>query len=63
MGKIICGPCQTIFLREEQYLKHECKAASGAKPTEPEYLKRTTTPNYDAIAKKAKERGASLKKV
>ena len=58
MGKVICGPCKAEFKTNEEYLKHECKAAGGAKPTEPEYLIKTTTPHFAKISEAAIKRGA-----
>lgn len=57
MDKVICSPCKEEFKDNAGYLAHPCKSAGGAKPTQPEYLKRTTTPNFDIISAKAKERG------
>ena len=61
MGKVICGPCKAEFKTKEEYLKHKCKAAGGAKPTDPEYLIRTTTPHLKMIQEAALKRGASKK--
>lgn len=52
-----CAPCKKEFETEEEFLNHKCEKANNAKPTEADYLRRTTTPNYDKIAEKAKERG------
>jgi len=61
MGKVICGPCKAEFKTKEEYLVHKCKAAGGAKPTEPAYLIRTTTPHFAKISEAAIKRGASKK--
>lgn len=53
-----CSPCGNEFESEEKYLDHQCDQAGGAKPTTPEYLKATTTPNFDAISDAAQARGA-----
>lgn len=53
-----CSPCGREFATEAEYLAHECSAADGAKPTTAEYLKKTTTPNLDAISQAAQRRGA-----
>ena len=58
MGKVICGPCKAEFKTKEEYLVHKCKAAGGAKPTEPAYLIRTTTPHFAKISEAAIKRGA-----
>jgi len=62
MGKFICGPCKSVFKTEKEYLNHKCKAAGGAKPTEPEYLIRTTTPHLKRIQEAALKRGADKAK-
>lgn len=58
MPKTICGPCGQEFDTNQAYLEHECSKADGAKPTTPEYLKRTTMPNYDQVAEAALKRGS-----
>ena len=57
----ICGPCKEKFEKREDYLKHKCEAAGGAMPTEPEYLIRTTTPNFAKISASAIKRGKGKK--
>ncbi len=61
MGKTICSPCGGQFKDHALYLDHECKKADGAKPTEPDYLKKTTMPNYTKVAEAALKRGADKK--
>jgi len=61
MGKITCGPCGKVFKTNAEYLKHKCEKAGGAKPTEPEYLIRTTTPHFAKISEAAVKRGAEKK--
>lgn len=51
-----CSSCAGEFPSDEAYCEHECESAAGAKPTEAEYLKRTTTANYDKIAEAAQAR-------
>lgn len=58
MDKVICGPCKKEFKTNEEYLKHECEAAGGAKPTNPAYLIKTTTPHLAKISEAALKRGA-----
>jgi len=52
-----CCPCKKVFKTREEYLNHACAKAGGAKPGTPDYLKKTTTPNFDTISKAAQERG------
>ena len=61
MPKFICSPCGQEFKDEASYLAHKCPSAVGAKPTEPEYLIRTTTPNLEKISEEALKRGATKK--
>lgn len=61
MDKVICGPCGKSFKTNEEYLNHKCEAAGGAKPTEPEYLIRTTTPNFARVSEAALKRGETNK--
>jgi len=56
-----CSPCGREFATEAEYLDHECSAAEGAKPSNPEFLKKTTQPNYDAISAAAVRRGEERK--
>ena len=55
--KHICSPCGLEFKTEEEYLKHQCEKASGATPASPEFLKATTTPNFDEVSEEAIKRG------
>ncbi len=61
MGKTTCSPCKQVFKDNAEYLKHKCTKADGAKPTEPDYLKKTTMPNYDKVSEAALKRGADKK--
>lgn len=61
MPKVICSPCGKEFKTEEEYLNHKCSKADGAKPTEPEYLIKTTTPNLVKIQESAIKRGEENK--
>lgn len=61
MSKTICSPCGKEFKSDKEYLAHACPKADGANPTQPEYLIRTTTPNFEAISNKAVERGSAKK--
>jgi len=61
MGKTICGPCKVKFKDHAEYLKHACAKAGGAKPTEPNYLIKTTQPNYAKVSEAALKRGADKK--
>lgn len=56
-----CSPCSGTFETEEAYLNHECPRAEGAKPTSPDFLKRTTMPHYDSVAAAAQKRGDEKK--
>jgi len=57
MDKVICGPCKKEFKTNEEFLAHECEAAGGAKPTEQEYVIRTTCPNFAKISEASIKRG------
>lgn len=61
MSKTICMPCKKEFGSQEEYLAHECEKADGAKPTDPEYLIKTTTPNFQKISESATKRGEEKK--
>jgi len=61
MDKVICGPCGEEFKTNEEFLKHKCKAADGAMPTQPEYVIRTTTPGFAKISEAAVKRGEAKK--
>lgn len=56
-SQVIDGPTGFIFPTHEAWLNH-ISPISGTKPSDPEYLRKTTTPDYDAVAAAAKERGA-----
>jgi hypothetical protein len=56
--KHVCSPCEKEFATAAEYLAHACEKAGGKNPTDPEYLKATTTPNFDAVSAAAKKRGA-----
>jgi hypothetical protein len=56
--KHICSACGLEFGTEAGYLEHQCSKANNARPTEPNFLRLTTTPNLDVISQKAVERGA-----
>jgi len=59
--EVICSPCGKKFKTNEEWLKHKCEAAGGAMPTEPEYVIRTTTPNFAKISEAAIKRGEAKK--
>jgi hypothetical protein len=59
--KVTCGPCGEVFPNWEAYLNHKCKAAGGHTPKEPEYLIKTTQPNFAKVSKTAMERGEKKK--
>ena len=54
-----CSPCGQVFNTEEEYLNHECPKAAGSKPGTPEYLTKTTTPNFSQISQAAQDRGSA----
>lgn len=57
MSKVICKPCGEVFETNEDYLNHKCVKADGHTPREPEYLVKTTCPNFAKISESALERG------
>lgn len=57
-SKVIDGPTGFIYPDIEAWREH-VSPISGTKPTDPEYLIQTTTPNYAEISAKALERGAA----
>lgn len=57
-----CGPCDGAFASREEFLAHGCTKAEGAKPTSPDYLVKTTTPNFAKISEAAVKRGADKAK-
>jgi hypothetical protein len=54
--KHICGVCEKEFSDEKGYLDHTCEVSS-LKPTDPEHLVKTTTPNFKEASEAALERG------
>lgn len=55
--KVICSPCEGGFATNEEFIAHECPKADGHKPTEPEYVVKTTCPNFLKISESAIGRG------
>ena len=56
-GKVIDGPTGFVFPDIDSWKAH-ISPISGTVPTDPEYLKQTTTPNYDEVAAAAVDRGS-----
>ena len=61
--KVICKPCGKVFESNEDYLNHKCEKADGHTPREPEYLVKTTCPNFIKISESAIKRGEDKKEV
>ena len=61
MSKVICKPCGEVFETNEDYLNHKCVKADGHTPREPEYLVKTTCPNFLKISESAIKRGEEKK--
>ena len=59
---IICGPCAQKFGSDADFLNHACPAAEGAKPTTPDYVIKTTQPNFAKVSEAAVKRGAEKTK-
>lgn len=63
MSKVICGPCGKEFATKEEFLDHKCDKAEGFTPRDPEYLVKTTCPNFLKISESAIKRGEEKKEV
>lgn len=62
MEKHICGPCLAEFNTIENYRNHTC-GVSSEKPTNPNHLVKTTTPNFKLISEAALARGNKRKEL
>jgi hypothetical protein len=61
MTKITCSPCRQVFNTNEEYLSHKCPKADGFTPRDPEYVIKTTCPNFAKISQSALKRGLEKK--
>lgn len=55
-GCFVDGPTGYVFADQAAWESH-ISPISGTVPADPEYLRKTTTPNYDEIAAEALARG------
>lgn len=55
--KVICKPCGKTFDTNEEYLDHKCEKADGFTPRDPEYVIKTTSPNFAKVSESAIKRG------